>query len=521
MHMFEPGFAKLFDAVDRIRRQLETADSELRQYLTEELAQLQKLSDHYIDHWVRLDEQISELIETFDLEPWQPEVIGSVQIQFPDAKEASALTAPAKVQLPVNTGTGPGPYRTLDGHDTQELSASILESAAFDLSDPAKVSFRKGMAYYDLLMYDEAAKSLSQAVEHIDEPVARLYLAAAHANRQRPELARKHLDAVRTSTKDTLLLCAAHEIDAQLDLMDKKVENAVGHLLQIAHAMPDYRDVWFNLGICYTFGREPTAAARAFTRALELNPDDLEAGLLLIASLLHAGEPELAQKTCTLLEDKASFHAEFMLLQSKVALALDQPVESIRLCREILALDPSIPGAWSHLAFLMLKQGHVDEAAAILKKLLTLHPSYTAGQVQLGIALVLSGDDARAERLLVQAMTRYPDKAFLWVALGKISVRRNELQKAYNRFLKGMRDRRKSVKRLALYEYGMTLFADARYQEAEKYLNAALVLGPPSSAILTALGRTAERLGRPQQADRLFASAEKVLNERRTLVQTQ
>ncbi|OFW75152.1 MAG: hypothetical protein A2201_03140 [Alicyclobacillus sp. RIFOXYA1_FULL_53_8] len=378
--------------------------------------------------------------------------------------------------------------------------------AAFQTDSTIEASLRKGIGYFDLLMFDHAVEFLRSVVQQANHPLGRLYLAAAYAENKEAELARAQLAELRRSTTDVLVLSAANEIEAHLWAQDKRYDESIRLLAQVASQLPRYPDVWYNLGLCFALLGQHTKAISCLTKALDLAPDDKDAGHLLALIQLKTGQRERAWHTVSYLLAHHPSGPAVLLLKSELAILDQRYDEGFAALRQILQIDPFYDAAWAQLAKGLLQKGEAEEAVGVLKKALSLNPNHPASLVQLGIAYLFSGQTNRAEHCIMSSMSTYPDKSFLWLILGRVCALQNDTAKAYRRYLRAMRDERKPIKRLALYLYGLSLFEEGRSVEAEKYLKAAQVLGTPNTAITLLLARTAEHLGRPLEAERLMAS---------------
>src|SRR5579875_3920048 len=180
------------------------------------------LGAQYFDHWLALDEQIHELVEQF-------------QRDAASLKPAHAApNVPVKHSILLKQPEPPSSPRPRTGNDATirfrgvpEPEGVMLDLAMYDMTNQAEVSLRKGMGYYELLMFDEASDLLEQSVRQVDQPAARLFLAASYAAMNQREAALFHLEAVRMMTKDLRIFCAAREIEAHLHLAENEVEGAI------------------------------------------------------------------------------------------------------------------------------------------------------------------------------------------------------------------------------------------------------------------------------------------------------
>lgn len=98
-----------------------------------------------------------------------------------------------------------------------------------------------------------------------------------------------------------------------------------------------------------------------------------------------------------------------LFLHRGVALgALDRMEEAERSCREAIALDGELLGAYSSLAFLLALQARAAEAGLTLQAMVTANPEPTA-YAEAVRTLRAMGDDQSAALLLAQALRRWPD----------------------------------------------------------------------------------------------------------------
>lgn len=513
--MFDTAFATLFHAVERIRRQLESANAELRPYLAEELVELRQLGDQYMDHWFTLDEQIAELMETFNLVPASESntdasgLAGLHVFSNPNPASESPPGVPMESVLSYQPSHPESDSSLVDPEST--LSSSHWQDFAFADLHAVSAAFRKGMGYFDLLLFGQASESLAEVVRTSPNPVAEVYLAAALTEQGKTDEALEHLAAVRNAASDTLFHCAANEVEAQLRVKRGELDAAISCLQDSGRRMPEYQDVWYNLGVCYARQAKWAKAEDALRQAVRLDPADTAATTLLGQCQLEQGSVEAAAETCRKGLQKSRHDPNLRFLQCRVLEAEGDVERCLRACRQLADSRPDLSEAWYLLTWTLLRAGDGEQAAAVLKKRISVEPSDGTAKLQLGITYLLLEAYDDAEAMLLDALPTSQEKSLVWIALGRISAARQDVTQAQKRFLRALRDPRKEVKRLALYYFGVTLLSCGRLQESQKYLKAALILGPPNPAILIAMGRVADRLGRPAEADRLFSRAEETV----------
>ncbi len=510
----------LFRAVGRIRAQLERADSDLRSMLAEELNCLRRLGDQYIDHWLSLDEQIDELFAMYELEEESASPATKYgTIRVPQYSLENNVSVHSAYASPVHFSPG-NPVETEiphfsasdDGEATQDDALDAeWQWLAFEEPDTSLLSFRQGMGYYDLFMFDEASDSLQRAVDDAEHPIARLYLAAAHVGRGRYEEALSQVEKVRSLCTHPIVQCATLEIEAQVHILTKEVGQAIRCLQEIIELRPDYRDVWYNLGVCLAHQGDFQGASVALRHVLDETPHDIVAVTTLIRILLHLGDVSQAKTLCERTRSEFPQHVRLRHAMAEIFEHEGNTKQAIAVLRQIVATNPEDSWPWNHLAWLLMKDDMPGESMAVLKKRLSVKPNHYQTLIQLGIASLMTGDIDRAEENMEHALTCCKNegsaKGVIWIGLSRVSSRRGDLAKSHEQFLHALQDSSKPVKRLALFHYGLSLLEHERWEDSEKYLKAASHLGPPNPAILLSLARAVQEQGRPLEAEKLRSRA--------------
>jgi len=500
----------MFREVDRIRLQLETADVSLRPNLADELSSLRRLGDKYMHNWMSLDEQIHDLIEIFQL------TLNSIEVgdaQLPEVTSTSTPTqdlfsVPDKAIIEQKTNRSnvlthspvvmPSAFEVHDG----------LEGLLYD-SPQAQFEFRRGLGYFDLLMFPQCAKSMEDVLNRQEVPVARVYLAAARAAEGRFTEAIRHVTRLRLTTDEVVLLCAANEIEANICVVQKQYQQASRLLFEVTCQMDTYQDVWFNLGICYAKQGDWASSIHSFEKALKLDSDDVEIYHALCYVLLTKGRYAEAITICSSGLEKFTNHLGLLGCQCVLLRKTGRFENCESICKRIISLHPKDPLGWTQYCALQLQLKDYARAITIAKQFISLKLDDALIQTQLGVAYLFQGEDEVAERILLHTVMRHINKSLIWIALGRMSSRRGDTAQAYTRMLRAMRDEHPQIRRLALYSYGSVLLEHKQYAQAEQYLKAAANLGAPNPAIFAALGESSQRQGRPLEAQQWFSKAQK------------
>lgn len=495
--MFNTAFEHLFRAVNRVKSQLETGHPDLRPFLAQELRGLRQLSEQYIDDWMELEEQIIELMDTYELH--DEAVFEDVPLKKEDFQP---LWTVRRQSVPVRSTHV---HFEEDGETIEaELGTSDinLAEAVFSWSDDATLQFRRGLAYFDLHMFKPAEQALQAVLTDVDSAVVRLYLAAVLALQGDAQGARSQLERVFADADDELMVTAALEIEAQLLLGEGNIRKACELYRVITRRMPEYLDAWFNLGLCEAKQNNYNLAEAAFSHVLYEDPCDIEACLLLSSVQQYNKRLDAAYQTCRLGLHQNPSHPGLRLQMSRLLHQMGHTESSLKVALHLADEDLHNQRVLSFAVWLLLKTGQGQAAVGRLKRYLSLHRNHPTVLLQLGVTHLILEQPEEAEPILWGALPSSPDKSMLWLALGAVSSSKGAYSEAQKRYLRAMRDPRSAVRRLALYQYALSLQAIERFDEAETYLHAAHVSGSPSPAILSALANNAEMLGHTAEAER-------------------
>ncbi len=219
------------------------------------------------------------------------------------------------------------------------------------------------------------------------------------------------------ATPDSLLR------DAQVAFAATRYNDAEGLLRRLLRNDPDNIAAWNLLGECLKDG-DSTAAADAWWRALELDPENAEASFHLGNLNLEKGERGAAlihyERVLRAAPDHVSVLNNLGLCYKGLG-AIDRAEECYRAA---LAIEPAQPDALANLANLLFSREQYPEVVTVTERLLAL-PQGTRASVRLLRALAQErlGDTAGAEATLHEAVRLHPDDATLHAYLGTLYMR--------------------------------------------------------------------------------------------------
>ena len=226
--------------------------------------------------------------------------------------------------------------------------------------------------------------------------------------------------------------------------------SALPILADLAAAHPDAAPVRVELGLAHAALGQGPAAIAALTRAVEIDPNHVQAWRALGDALSLAGEGARADQAY-MRSIKASVR-DPALIEAATALIEDRLAVAERLLRDHLKRRPTDVAAIRMLAELGVRLGRFDDAENLLARALELAPSFTAARhnyatvlyrqnkpVQAiaeadrlladdpanpslrnlkAAALGRTGDYEQSVELYESVLAAYPDQPKTWMSLG-------------------------------------------------------------------------------------------------------
>jgi tetratricopeptide (TPR) repeat protein len=102
-------------------------------------------------------------------------------------------------------------------------------------------------------------------------------------------------------------------------------------------------------------------------------------------------------------------------VKSKLALTYvgtENPMQGIKILREVLQTDPKNESALYNLGILSIQSGQYDKAVKRFEELLSVNPNHSTGQFYLGVALANAGDKEKAMEAFKKARELDSDPEF-------------------------------------------------------------------------------------------------------------
>lgn len=457
------------NAIAQIREQLPEADTAVRSKMLEELETLREMATSILDAWMEVDDAIEETLAQIS----EAAIDASVALQEGETPQSTAsLHLGASVQ------------QSLQSRTENLLQAPVqLAETWFDMSLRADCALRKGLGYFDLRMFDEAALSLTQAVAEQDNPATRIYLALSHLAADRVDLATNHLNVARERASDDVTVRAVLEVDVQICAAREDWHQAVHVLYELLCFEPNQLDTWYNLGVCHLKLYEFAAAERCFAKSMKGEPMDVEAALWRAMSLVLCGRVDEARQLLATSTHLAHNLEEYALLRVVLHLSTQRIDLAERVAMTAIVAEPNRASGYELLALCRAVSHRPADAIPLCKRALTLLPNSSQAFTLFGLCSYLMGDFVRAERALKIVEERGEASGLTHIVRARIASLEGHAADAKERLNRLAEHPGMYAKRLAVLYRGMLHLSENEVALAEADFERALHLGLPQSAI--------------------------------------
>ncbi len=454
--MLQQHIERLYQAVDRIEEQLAHADTQQKGYLFDELQALRNMFGNVFEMWVNFEDRVQELYDRFEL-PDEDHQIDHAALLPPASPQSAAL-------------------------DTEDLGMALQSDDGFKL-------FRRGVGYFDLLMFDDSIREFEKVVDmDPDMTVSRLYLALCYLAKKDFAKAEQHLKIVLFVAHDPAVRAAAIDANAQMYLTQNRLLDARTELERLLALKPEYVDARINLALLAYEARDYETTLAQATDVTRRDPLDHLAWRLCGAALFAMGRTMEAngfyERAVALAKDDLDLELEWAAVLRK----LRRPKQARTIYQSALHSDKHVSHALYGLAELALFQQEYEEAVALYKKHMTLNPSDIKVAQRLGWALYASGRLDEAQHVLEMHRKRVGDTAFTLSGLARIKAAKKDVDGARELLHEVVRMRDRNDRVHGLTELGR-LYLDLRdHARAQRYLQSALAIDRSCEDALIYLG---------------------------------
>ncbi|GAX89767.1 tetratricopeptide repeat protein [Effusibacillus lacus] len=385
--MFDKPFEQLFQALQRIEKQLATAGDDEKEILREEILALRTVCDRFVEKWLIFEEKVADLSELFGLQ------IDLTEPYLNPSKPPAKSPSPGKV-VPLHPNAA---------------EEQIIRW------------FRKGLGYMDLLMFPHAINELEKVVNMDGEfSVARLYLALGYLGKREYEKAEGQLALVAADAEDPYILAAVHNTFGHIYAEREDFLRAAEEFKQAAEYSRDFPDVHFNLGACQYNQKLYTDALASFLVSADTNPDDWQTEYIIALIWQRLGSMDKAYEHAAKAYRLNSSDLETMLLYADLLVYRNECKPALTLYEKARKFYPLSPGPLGGIGWLTMREGNYNLAIAYFKKQLSLSPGDNQAQFNLGWAFLMTGEVGKAEQLFKHLLLTEPDLIHARIGMARV-----------------------------------------------------------------------------------------------------
>jgi tetratricopeptide (TPR) repeat protein len=316
-------------------------------------------------------------------------------------QDALAMIDRAIAQQPNNARTLAAKSDLLRQQNQLDEAAKVADQAVAANPQSAEAQFAKGRVLRAKGSFDKAEVAFNE--------VLRLNPRAAAA---RVELARLR---IRTGANDAVAVAteAANadpaSIDAKLTLarallQQRDFAKAQAALDELARTAPNVAAVHTQMGLLRALRNDAAGARAAFSKALELDPMQLEAIGGMTAVDMSAGRKQEALTRVDTLATTAPKNVNALLVAAQAHAAASNFARAEELARTAIDVDPSSIGAYSLLGRIFLAQKRLDAARAQFQKIADTQERPVGPLTVIGTIDMMQNKNAEAQQAFERVM---------------------------------------------------------------------------------------------------------------------
>ncbi len=188
---------------------------------------------------------------------------------------------------------------------------------------------------------------------------------------------------------------------------------------EVLRIKPDMPDVYNKLGVIYLFTNKYDKGIECFKKALDINPEYVEARVNLALALNTVGEYDEASYHLTeaarIEKEKGEYYAIKTRLANlhketgKLYLEMEDRDSAIEEFRKALKLMPHFVDIRLLLAETLMEVGNMDEAEDILIESINIKPMYANSYILLGQLYLKKGDEKKAKEMWEECLKIDPE----------------------------------------------------------------------------------------------------------------
>jgi putative PEP-CTERM system TPR-repeat lipoprotein len=273
---------------------------------------------------------------------------------------------------------------------------------------------QSAVAYYTLGSVQSRRREVPEAIKAYTE-VLRLNprLVQAQVELSRLNLVAGNRDAARRYAEEARQTAPtspqAQMALARTLLTQGELDRAGTEISELLRVLPNSSDVHVLNATLQMLRKNDTAARSSFTRALELNKENVQATAGLVALDLQGNQVGTAVTRVEAQLAKQPNHVDLLTLAANVYNRAGQQDRAEQALRRAVAADPRYVNGYALLAQLYIKQRRLDEARTEFEAIVKRDPRAAGPRTMVGMILESQGKRAEAKRWYEVTVAELPN----------------------------------------------------------------------------------------------------------------
>jgi Flp pilus assembly protein TadD len=210
---------------------------------------------------------------------------------------------------------------------------------------------------------------------------------------------------------------------------------AEAELRQLTASYPNFADGWNSLGVVLLLLGQTGEAAKAFTRAGNLQPSDPSVRINLAITDFLQGDHASALRELESLK-KSPQEEEMLDILGHVHYGLKHYEEAIAFWRRLTALEPTNTEVLTNLGIAYFRNDQPAEAVEVLRKVVVFLPRSAAANNNLGLAYAKNQQYDEAFRYLSRVLDIQPQDPIVHSNIGLVEYFRKKTEEAMEHWRK-------------------------------------------------------------------------------------
>lgn len=285
-------------------------------------------------------------------------------------------------------------------------------------------------------------------------------------------------------------------------IQGRRFEEARSLCASLARTSGNDGELWLLSAIAHAELGKTADAVAACERAMALQPELLEARLLLGRLHARAGNPAAAIAEWERVVEINGRNGTAIGLLANLLLETGRVEEAILMANRYAALSKEVPAAHNTLGRALREQGRLEEAEEAYRRAITLRPSYAVAWHNLGDVMLEQGNARDAIAAFEKSLSLSPPRAITFLRCGDARLAAGADDEAWQDYGKALHLSPTILPELT--RRGDGLLARREWEAADIFFERLSALAPADLDVLLHRGQALFKRGRHEEAIGLF-----------------